>query len=153
MDSLLNVDSHNDVIRKSALSFFGYVKNYNNYNRLKSLAEYGKFSWPSRPTIITELGKYQKSYPKTLSFLLNFLNDNDRFVRMAVIKQIGIHGSKTHFSLLDSAVESDPVLSINVRSAKENILKKRLVKHSISDKDLNNDLRRKLDEIKNILNN
>jgi len=72
---------------------------------------------------------------------------------MAVIKQIGIHGSKTHFSLLDSAVESDPVLSINVRSAKENILKKRLVKHSISDKDLNNDLRRKLNEIKNILNN
>ena len=153
LDSLLHVDSHNDVIRKSALSYFGYVKNYKNYNRLKSLAEYGKFSWPSRPTIITELGKYQKSYPKTLSFLLGFLNDNDRFVRMAVIKQIGMHGSKAHFNLLDSAVESDPVLSINVRSAKENILKKKSAKHIKSDKDLNNDLRRKLNEIKNILNN
>ena len=153
LDSLLNVDSHNDVIRKSALSYFGFVKNYKNYNRLKSLVEYGKFSWSSRPTIITELGKYQISYPKTLSFLLGFLNDNDRFVRMAVIKQIGMHGSKAHFNLLDSAVESDPVLSINARSAKENILKKKSAKHIKSDKDLNNDLRRKLNEIKNILNN
>ena len=153
LDSLLNVDSHNDVIRKSALSYFGFVKNYKNYNRLKSLVEYGKFSWSSRPTIITELGKYQKSFPKTLSFLLNFLNDNDRFVRMAVIKQIGMYGSKAHFNLLDSAVESDPVLSINARSAKENILKKKSAKHIKSDKDLNNDLRRKLNEIKNILNN
>ena len=72
---------------------------------------------------------------------------------MAVIKQIGMHGSKAHFNLLDSAVESDPVLSINIRSAKENILKKKSAKHIKPDKDLNNDLRRKLNEIKNILNN
>ena len=43
VDDLLNTESHNDVIRKAALFYFGHVKNRNNYNRLKELAEYGVF--------------------------------------------------------------------------------------------------------------
>ena len=121
VDDLLNTESHNDVIRKAALFYFGYVKNRNNYNRLKELAEYGVFSWKSRPTVISELGKYQKYSPKTLEFILPFIHDNDRFVRMAVIRHIGSHGSVHHFGLLDSAVGLDPVLSINVLRAKDKI--------------------------------
>ena len=93
-----------------------------NYNRLKELLKYGNFSWASRPTIISEVGKYQKHRPNTLELILPYLQDNDRFVRMAVIAQIGLHGSTSHYSLLDSVVGIDPVLSINVRRAKEKIV-------------------------------
>ena len=121
VDDLLNTESHNDVIRKAALLYFGHVKNRNNYNRLKELAEYGVFSWKSRPRVISELGKYQKYSPKTLEFILPFIHDNDRFVRMAVIRHIGAYGSVHHFGLLDSAVGLDPVLSINALRAKDKI--------------------------------
>ena len=97
------------------------MKNRNNYNRLKDLARYGVFSWKSRPTVISELGKYHKYSPETLEFILPFIHDNDRFVRMAVIKHIGAHGSVHHFGLLDSAVGLDPVLSINALRAKDKI--------------------------------
>ena len=71
--------------------------------------------------MISELGKYQKYSPKTLDYILPFIHDNDRFVRMAVIRHIGAHGSVYHFGLLDSAVGLDPVLSINALRAKDKI--------------------------------
>ena len=153
VDGLLNTESHNDIIRRSALSYFGQIKNRYNYNQLKELASYGVFSWESRPSIITELGKYQKQRPGTLNFILPFINDKDRFVRMSVIKQIGLHGSKSHFSLLDRAVESDPVLSINSRRAKEKIIGRvKRKKTDNSDQNTVEELKKKINEIKNILN-
>ena len=41
VDALLVRDSHQDVIRSSAISYFGSVKNDQNYDRLKELASYG----------------------------------------------------------------------------------------------------------------
>ena len=75
VDGLLNTESHNDIIRRSALSYFGQVRSRYNYNQLKELAEYGAFSWDSRPTVFLELGKYQKSRPNTLDFILPFIQD------------------------------------------------------------------------------
>ena len=49
VDALLVRDSHQDVIRSAAISFFGSVKNDNNYNRLKELASYGGTTWDARP--------------------------------------------------------------------------------------------------------
>ena len=73
---------------------------------------------------------------------------------MAVVRQIGLHGSKLHFGLLDSLVESDPVLSINVRRAKEKITS-RYKKKKIDNSDQNTvqELKKKINEIKNILDN
>ena len=124
-----------------------------NYNRLKELVEYGNFSWESRPTIISELGKYQKYRPATLDFILSYLQDNDRFVRMAVIAQIGMHGNTSHYSQLDSVVGIDPVLSINVRKAKEKIISRKNKKIKKSDKGSIEQLNKKINEIKNILQN
>ena len=148
---LLNTESHNDVIRKSALSYYGQVKTMSNYNRLKELAEYGKFSWASRSTIIYELSKYQKTRPKTYDYILSFFDDKDRFVRMAVIAQIGNFGNESNYGLLDEMVEKDPVLSINSRRAKAKIQKR---KNSISKKSKTQtveQLNKKINAIKNIL--
>ena len=38
VDRLLNINSHTDVIRKAAISYFGSVKSDQNYARLKELA-------------------------------------------------------------------------------------------------------------------
>ena len=153
VDGLLNTESHNDVIRKSALFYFGKVRSRYNYNRLKELAQYGVFSWQSRPTVFVELGKYQKYRTNTLDFMLPFIQDNDRFVRMAVIGQIGLHGSRSHFDLLDSVVGLDPVLSINVRRAKEKIIRRYNKKIKKSDKNSIEQLNKKINEIKSIIDN
>ena len=56
--------------------------------------------------------------------------------------------------MLDSLVESDPVLSINVRRAKEKITG-RYKKKKIDNSDQNTvqELKKKINEIKNILDN
>ena len=72
---------------------------------------------------------------------------------MSVIKHIGLHGSKSHFSLLDRAVESDPVLSINSHRAKEKIIGRvKRKKTDNSDQNTVEELKKKINEIKNILN-
>ncbi len=153
VEGLLNTESHNDIIRRSALFYFGQVRSRYNYNRLKELAKYGNFSWASRPTIISELGKHQKYRPNTLELILPYLQDNDRFVRMAVISQIGLHGNTSHYDLLDSVVGIDPVLSINVRKAKENIISRQNKKIKKSGGNTIEELNKKINEIKNILQN
>jgi hypothetical protein len=153
VEGLLNTESHNDVIRKSALFYFGKVRSRYNYNRLKELAQYGVFSWQSRPTVFTELGKYQKYRTNTLDFMLPFIQDNDRFVRMAVIGQIGLHGSTSQFGLLDSVVGLDPVLSINVRRAKEKIMRRYNKKIKKTNKNSIERLNKKINEIKSIIDN
>ncbi|MBT6018208.1 M1 family metallopeptidase [bacterium] len=152
VDKLLNTESHNDVIRKSTLSYFSQVKTTSNYMRLKELAKYGNFSWPSRPTIIYELSKYQKKRPSTFDFILSFFDDNDRFVRMAVIAQVGNYGSESNYSLLDIMVEKDPVLSINASRAKSKIENRKNSTSKRSDSKTVEFLDKKLKAIKNILN-
>tara|TARA_Y100001968_G_C19222610_1_gene650490 strand:- start:25 stop:894 length:870 start_codon:yes stop_codon:yes gene_type:complete len=153
VEGLLNTESHNDIIRKSALFYFGQVRSRYNYNRLKELMTYGNFSWASRPTIISELGKYQKSRPNTLDFILPYLQDKDRFVRMAVIAQIGLHGNTSQYDLLDGIVGIDPVLSINVRKAKEKIITRKNKQIKKSDDYSIKELNKKINDIKKILQN
>ena len=152
VDKLLNTESHNDVIRKAALAYFSQVQTASNYMRLKELAKYGNFSWPSRPTIIYELSKYQKKRPSTFDFILSFFDDNDRFVRMAVIAQVGNYGGQSNYSLLDIMVEKDPVLSINAKRAKSKIENRKNSSSKKSDSKAVEILDKKLRAIKNILN-
>ena len=104
-------------------------------------------------TVFAELGKYQKYRTNTLDFMLSFIQDNDRFVRMAVIGQIGLHGSTSHFDLLDSVVGLDPVLSINVRRAKEKIMRRYNKKIKKTDQNSIEKLNKKINEIKSIIDN
>ena len=66
VEALLNTESHNDVIRKAAISYFGSVISDNNYDRLKELAEYGGTTWDARSEAVNQLGKYAKKKPKSV---------------------------------------------------------------------------------------
>ena len=80
-----------------------------------------------------------------------YLNDKDRFVRMAVINQIGLHGNTLHFDLLDSAVGMDPVLSINSRRAKEKIVARKNKKTKESNDYTIDQLNKKIKKNKKII--
>ena len=151
IDKLLSTESHNDVIRKSAISYFGQVISQSNYNTLKKMLEYGSFSWASRPTIVYQLARYQKKYPDTYKHILSYYDDKDRFVRMAVMASIGNFGSKTDFKKLDEMVEKDPVLSINAMRAKKKIDDRAGNKLQKSESQIIDQLNKKIDAIKNIL--
>ena len=72
VDRLLNINSHTDVIRKAAISYFGSVKSDQNYARLKELAAYGGTTWDARPEAVRQLSTYIKNKPNTLNLMINF---------------------------------------------------------------------------------
>ena len=98
-----------------------------------------------------KLARYQKKYPDTYKHILSYYDDKDRFVRMAVIASIGNYGSKSDFKKLDEMVEKDPVLSINAMRAKKKIDDRAGSKLQKSDSQIINQLNKKIDAIKNIL--
>ena len=70
---------------------------------------------------------------------------------MAVIASIGNYGSKSDFKKLDEMVEKDPVLSINAMRAKKKIDDRTGNKLQKSDSQTIDQLNKKIDAIKNIL--
>jgi len=150
VEGLLNTESHNDTIRKSALVYFSTVKTDKNYKRLQTLGSYGGMTWESRPSAIKELGAYVKTRPETVELLIDFLNDQDRFVRREAINQLGKHGNRSHFVILDSVKESDPVLAVNILSAKKAIRVRGTKKDTKKEKNID-ELRQIVDDIQQIL--
>ena len=122
VERLLNIDSHTDVIRKSAISYFGSVKSDENYSRLKDLAAYGGTTWDARPEAVIQLSRYIKDKPKTVDLMVEFLEDNSRNVRRNAARSLGNHGNKNHLNDLDGLLARDPILSRDVRLAKKKII-------------------------------
>ena len=123
VEGLLERDSHTDVIRKSAISYFGSVKNDKNYNRLKKLVSYGGTTWDARPEAVNQLGKYAEEKIETLDLFVELLSDNMRSVRRNAVRQIGRYGGKNHLDALDELLAEDPILERDIRFAKKSILK------------------------------
>tara|TARA_B100001250_G_scaffold414475_1_gene453106 strand:- start:3069 stop:5552 length:2484 start_codon:yes stop_codon:yes gene_type:complete len=145
VDPLLKRESHNDVIRKSAITYFGSVINDNNYDRLVELSAYGGTSWDSRPEAVRQLGKYAKDKPETLDIFVNLLKDKSRDVRRNSVRMIGSYGSKKNIGDLDEVLAMDPIISRDVRNAKKRIL-------SLSKNSLKKGTEKELEETKKILN-
>ncbi len=122
VERLLNINSHTDVIRKSAISYFGSVKSDENYSRLKDLAAYGGTTWDARPEAVIQLSRYIKDKPKTVDLMVEFLEDNSRNVRRNAARSLGNHGNKNHLNDLDGLLARDPILSRDVRLAKKKII-------------------------------
>ena len=151
VESLLDTDSHNDVIRKAAITYYGSVINDNNYNRLKELVSYGGTTWDARSEAVKQLGKYVKTKPKTINIFVDLLNDKSRDVRRNAIRMLNYHGNKSHLGSLDEVLARDPILSRDVRLAKKNIQnppKKRT--KSGPEKELE-EANKKLDEIRKLI--
>ena len=122
VDALLETDSHNDVIRKAAITYFGSVVTDKNYDRLKELVSYGGTTWDARPEAVNQLGKYAKKKPKTVDLFVDLLKDNTRNVRRNAVRMLRTHGNKSHLGHLDEVLAMDPIISRDVRAAKKNIL-------------------------------
>jgi aminopeptidase N len=122
VDVLLNTESHTDVIRKAAITYFGSVVTDKNYNRLQDLVAYGGTTWDARPEAVKQLEKYVKTKPKTVDLFVEMLQDNDRSVRRNAVRALKKHGKRTHIGALDVVLALDPILSRDVRAAKKNIL-------------------------------
>ena len=151
VEALLDTDSHNDVIRRSAISYFGSVVNDNNYERLKELVEYGGTTWDARPEAVNQLGKYAKKRPETLKLFVDLLLDKSRGVRTNSVRALGRYGNKKHFGPLDELALRDPIIERHIRAAKKNILHPpKKPKKSGAEKDLE-EANKKIEEIKKIL--
>jgi len=150
VEDLLNTESHTDVIRKSAISYFGSVKNNKNYNRLKELAQYGGTTWDARSEAINQLSKYAKDKPETLDLLAEFLDDPSRNVRRNAVRALGRYGNKKYIGMLDDVLERDPIIDRDVRLAKNNIRKPKKSTKTEIEKELD-ELNQKLENIKKIL--
>ena len=151
VESLLNTDSHNEVIRKAAISYFGSVVNDKNYDRLKELIAYGGTTWYARPEAVTQLEKYVKTKPKTIDLFIDFLDDESRDVRRNAVRALGRHGKKKHLPYLDEVVERDPIISRGVRTAKKNIINPPKKPKKKGPEQEVEELNKKLDDIRKIL--
>tara|TARA_S200000501_G_scaffold160645_1_gene151503 strand:+ start:27729 stop:30203 length:2475 start_codon:yes stop_codon:yes gene_type:complete len=150
VDLLLNRDSFNDVIRLSAISYFGSVISSRNYERLKQICSYGGTTWDARSAALKQLEKYIKIKPRTIDLFVEYLSDPNRSVRATAVNALGKFGNSTHVGFLDDLAEKDPVLSRYVRVAKGNIKKPNLGKNFITKQEIF-ELNQKLDEIRKIL--
>ena len=152
VDRLLNTDSHTDVIRKAAISFFGSVRNDQNYERLKDLSAYGGTTWDARPEAINQLGKYTKDRMETLDLFVEFLDDNTRSVRRNSVRQIGRFGKKEHLNHLEQLLANDPILERDIRSATKSILNRsKKPSNDISEKELD-ELNKTIENIRKLVN-
>ena len=151
VEALLNTESHNDVIRKAAISYFGSVINDKNYVRLKELVDYGGTTWDARSEAVNQLGKYAKKKPETLDLFVELLSDRSRGVRTNSVRALGRYGNKKHFDPLDELAVRDPIIERFIRAAKKNILNPpKKPKKSGPEKDLE-ESNKKLEEIRKIL--
>ena len=152
VDVLLNTNSHNDVIRRSAISYYGSVRNDKNYERLKELANYGGTTWDARSEAVTQLGRYVKEKKETVEFFVDLLDDRSRDIRRRAVRALGSHGNKEHLGHLDEVLSRDPIIGRDVRHARKRILNppKKRPKTGL-EKELE-EANKKLEELKRILN-
>ena len=151
VDALLDTDSHTDVIRKSAITYFGSVVTDKNYDRLKELVSYGGTTWDARPEAVNQLMKYVKTKPKTVDLFVDMLKDNSRNIRRNAVRALNKHGKRIHIGALDDLLARDPIVSRDIRSAKKNILHppKKLIKKG-PEKQLE-EANKKLDDIRKLM--
>ena len=151
VEPLLEVDSHSDVIRRSAISYFGSVRNDENYERLKQLSSYGGTTWDARPESVYQLEKYAKEKKETIAIFVDLLEDRSRDVRRAAVRALGKYGNKEHLDFLDAVLERDPVLNRSIRAAKKRINSSKMKKEkSRTEKELDR-LNKRIEKIRSIL--
>jgi len=79
------------------------------------------------------------------------LEDNSRDIRRNAIRAIRSYGDKSHISALEEALEKDPIISRDVRSAIKNILHPpKKIKMSDREKELE-DAYKKIDQIRKLI--
>ena len=107
-DWAMKQDSHNDMVRKSAIRS---LSNYNksNYKRLKVLLKYGEAPWSCRSTVLSTIGKHVKKHPELIKQFEELLYDPSRSVRTTAANLLSQYGDESHISKLENLVIRDPI--------------------------------------------
>ncbi|MED5265964.1 MAG: HEAT repeat domain-containing protein, partial [Candidatus Neomarinimicrobiota bacterium] len=107
-DWAMKQDSHNDIIRKSAIRSLSKY-NKTNYKRLKVLLKYGEAPWSCRSTVISTIGKHVQKHPELIQEFEKLLFDPSRSVRTTAANLLSRHGDESHISKLENLVIRDPI--------------------------------------------
>ncbi len=111
----LNTDSHNDMLRRSAIRAISKKETNSSLSKLKDLAEYGGTTWAARSSAVWALSGKVKDHPELVEWFVDHLEDPNRSVRSASIRTIGHHGKKKHIELLENLY--DPINADGIEGA------------------------------------
>jgi len=95
-------ESHNDILRRTAIASLKDDKTEDNLKKLLSLADYGGTTWQARYSAVWYLIGYIDDYPETLDWFKNNINDPNRGIRGMSIDVMGNHGTKKDIPFLMS---------------------------------------------------
>ena len=107
-DWAMKQDSHNDIIRKSAIRSLSKY-NKTNYKRLKVLLKYGEAPWSCRSTVLSTIGKHVKKHPELIQEFEELLFDPSRSVRTTAANLLSQYGDESHIPKLESLIIRDPI--------------------------------------------
>ena len=107
-DWAMKQDSHNDIIRKSAIRSLSKY-NKTNYKRLKVLLKYGEARWSCRSTVLSTIGKHVKKHPELIQEFEELLFDPSRSVRTTAANLLSQYGDESHIPKLESLIIRDPI--------------------------------------------
>jgi len=107
-DWAMKQDSHNDIIRKSAIRSLSKY-NKTNYKRLKVLLKYGEVRWSCRSTVLSTIGKHVKKHPELIQEFEELLFDPSRSVRTTAANLLSQYGDESHIPKLESLIIRDPI--------------------------------------------
>ena len=107
-DWAMKQDSHNDIIRKSAIRSLSQY-NKTNYKRLKVLLKYGEAPWSCRSTVLSTIGKHVKKHPELIQEFEELLFDPSRSVRTTAANLLSQYGDESHIPKLESLIIRDPI--------------------------------------------
>jgi aminopeptidase N len=117
----LNTDSHNDMLRRSAIRAISKQETDSSLAELKDLAEYGGTTWDARLSAVWALSGKVEDNPELLEWFADHLEDPNRNVRSASIGTVGRYGKKKHIELLENLY--DPINADAIDDAIENLNK------------------------------
>ena len=107
-DWAMKQDSHNDIIRKSAIRSLSKY-NRTNYKRLKVLLKYGEAPWSCRSIVLSTIGKHVKKHPELIQEFEELLFDPSRSVRTTAANLLSQYGDESHIPKLESLIIRDPI--------------------------------------------
>jgi aminopeptidase N len=107
-DWAMKQDSHNDIIRKSAIRSLSKY-NKTNYKRLKVLLKYGETPWSCRSTVLSTIGKHVKKHPELIEEFEELLFDPSRGVRTTAANLLSQYGDESHIPKLENLIIRDPI--------------------------------------------
>jgi len=108
-DWAMDKESHNEIIRSTALRILSEKKTDDNLRKLKDLAVYGVSPYGLRPAIFRQIASYKEDNPELMNYFEKNIQDKSRNVRWVCANQIVKYGSPDQFALVLDMADKSPL--------------------------------------------